>query len=168
MDEPTNDLDTETLELLEDLLLDYPGTLLLVSHDRAFLNNVVTSTLVLEGEGRVGEYVGGYDDWLRQRGTVESAKQEKPVKSKKQPPRRQPKTTISFKERRELEDLPQTIENLEAEQNKLYQFMANPSSYRENGQEIAGAKARLESIERELNEAYQRWEFLDAKASGDS
>ena len=169
MDEPTNDLDTETLELLEDVLLDYPGTVLLVSHDRAFLNNVVTGTLVLEGEGRVGEYVGGYDDWLRQRGNTDSANREKThVKSKKQPPRRPPKPTMSFKERRELEELPQIIENLEAEQGKLYEFMSDPSSYRENGQEIASAKARLESIEHELNEAYQRWEMLDAKASIES
>ena len=113
--------------------------------------------------------MGGYDDWLRQRGNTDSANREKtPVKSKKQPPRRPPKPTMSFNERRELKELPRTIENLETEQGRLYEFMSDPSSYRENGQEIAGAKARLESIERELNEAYQRWEMLDAKASGDS
>ena len=97
MDEPTNDLDTETLELLEELLLDYPGTLLLVSHDRAFLNNVVTSTLVLEGEGRVGEYAGGYDDWLRQRRPDPPAEMEKPAtRSEKQRPRRERRETLSY------------------------------------------------------------------------
>jgi ATP-binding cassette subfamily F protein uup len=166
MDEPTNDLDTDTLELLEYLLLDYPGTLLLVSHDRTFLNNVVTSTLVLEGNGRVGEYVGGYDDWLRQRKTATAAGREKPlVRPKEDRPGREPRQTLSYKEQLELASLPETIEILEAEQSRLYQAMSGPSFYRQTGPEIAGAKARLKSIETELDEAYQRWEVLDAKAS---
>ena len=127
MDEPTNDLDTETLELLEELLLDYPGTLLLVSHDRTFLNNVVTSTLVLEGEGRVGEYVGGYDDWLRQRKPEPAGQDGKAAtRSAKQRPRRERRQTLSYKEQRELEALPQRIETLEAEQAALYQAMSDP------------------------------------------
>jgi len=164
MDEPTNDLDTETLELLEELLLDYSGTLLLVSHDRTFLNNVVTSTLVLEGEGRVGEYVGGYDDWLRQRITeAPPAKVEKaPARPEKTPPQRERRQTLSFKEQRELEALPQHIETLEAEQATLYQALSDPDFYRRNGTEIAGAKARLEALDQELELAYQRWEALDA------
>ncbi len=165
MDEPTNDLDTETLELLEDLLLDYPGTLLLVSHDRTFLNNVVTSTLVLEGNGRVGEYVGGYDDWMRQRKMVTPIRQEKPlIGSEEDRPRHGPRQTLNFKEQRELESLPEAIVILEAEQSKLYQAMSDPAFYQKTGPEIAGAKARLKSIETELDEAFQRWEVLDAKA----
>ncbi len=134
MDEPTNDLDTETLELLEELLLDYPGTLLLVSHDRAFLNNVVTSTLVFEGEGRVGEYVGGYDDWLRQRPPASPEKAEKAAaRSEKPRPVRERRPTLSFKEQRELEALPPRIESLEAEQAELVQTLSDPSFYRQGG-----------------------------------
>ncbi len=165
LDEPTNDLDMETLELLEDLLLDYPGTLLLVSHDRTFLNNVVTSTLVLEGEGRVGEYVGGYDDWVRQRrpdSLVNPAKP--PVMPEKQRPKREGRKTMSFKEQRELQDLPGVIELLEAEQNELYRSMSEPIFYQKSGPEIAAAKARLKEIEQELDEAYQRWDALEMKA----
>jgi ATP-binding cassette subfamily F protein uup len=163
MDEPTNDLDTETLELLEELLLNYPGTLLLVSHDRAFLNNVVTSTLVLEGEGCVGEYVGGYDDWLRQQRSEAPAKVEKAsTRPQKQRPQRQGRQTLSYKEQRELEALPHHIETLEAEQAKLYQTMSGPSFYQQAGTKIAEAKARLESLEQELDVAYLRWETLEA------
>jgi ABC transport system ATP-binding/permease protein len=164
MDEPTNDLDTETLELLEDLLLDYPGALLLVSHDRTFLNNVVTSTLVLEGEGRVGEYVGGYDDWLRQRRPVAPAGTGKTeagtITQRLRPERRQ---SLSYKEQRELDALPPHIETLEAEQAKWYASLSDPSFYRRPGAEIAGAKARLESLERELDDAYRRWEALEGR-----
>jgi ABC transport system ATP-binding/permease protein len=162
LDEPTNDLDTETLELLEELLLDYSGTLLLVSHDRSFLNNVVTSTLVLEGEGRVGEYAGGYDDWLRQRKPELPAKTAKaPTRLKQQQPMRERRQTLSFQERHELEALPLRIETLEAEQAALCQAMSTPSFYQQGGAEISRAKARLESLEQELDEAYQRWEALD-------
>jgi len=165
MDEPTNDLDTDTLELLEDLLLDYRGTMLLVSHDRTFLNNVVTSTLVLEGNGEVGEYVGGYDDWLRQKKTLTPAGRKKPlIRPKGDRPGREPRQALSFNERREMESLPEAIEILEAEQSQLYRSMCDPSFYRQTGPEIAGAKARLKAVETELEEAYQRWEVLDAKA----
>ena len=165
LDEPTNDLDMETLELLEDLLLDYPGTLLLVSHDRTFLNNVVTSTLVLEGEGRIGEYVGGYDDWVRQRRPDSPANTAKPpVIPEKQRPKRESRQTISYKEQRELQDLPGVIELLEAEQNELYRCMSDPTFYQKSGPEIAAAKARLKEIEQELDETYQRWDALDMKA----
>jgi ATP-binding cassette subfamily F protein uup len=165
LDEPTNDLDIETLELLEDLLLDYQGTLLLVSHDRAFLNNVVTSTLVIEGEGRVGEYVGGYDDWARQSGSEKRVKPEKPtVASEKQRSKSERRQTISYAEQHELEDLPGAIELLEAERNELYKSMSEPAFYRKDGTEIAAAKARLKTIEQKLDEAYQRWEVLDMKA----
>ncbi len=165
MDEPTNDLDTETLELLEELLLDYMGTLLLVSHDRVFLNNVVTSTLVLEGAGRVGEYVGGYDDWLLQRKIEPRIKEEKASAGKGKPkPRKEQNQKLSYKDQRELEGLPQQIEMLETEQEMLYQTLSDPSFYRENGSEIASARTRLELIEHKLDEAYARWEVLEAKS----
>ncbi len=162
MDEPTNDLDTETLELLEELLFDYPGTLLLVSHDRAFLNNVVTSTLVLEGQGRVGEYVGGYDDWLRQRRLPEPPIKAEKVKAGRPKPARERRQTLSFKQQRELEALPQQIEALEAEQKNLYQAMSDPSFYQQAGDEIASAKARLEALEQEIETACLRWEELES------
>lgn len=163
LDEPTNDLDAETLELLEELLAEYPGTLLLVSHDRAFLNNVVTSTIVFEEEAQVSEYVGGYDDWLRQRKPDISEKPEKspPKKEKPRTQKNQPRK-LGYKEQRELENLPQHIETLEAEQQKFYQMMANPEFYQNDSEEIAKAKARLELLERELETAYQRWETLES------
>lgn len=163
MDEPTNDLDTETLELLEELLLDYQGTLLLVSHDRAFLNNVVTGTLAFEGAGRVGEYVGGYDDWLLQRKPEPQKAVEKITEAKSKPkPRREQSQKLSYKDQRELESLPQQIEMLEAEQEELYQTLSDPSFYRDNGSEIAAVRTRLELIEQKLEAAYERWETLEA------
>jgi ATP-binding cassette subfamily F protein uup len=163
MDEPTNDLDSETLELLEELLLDYSGTLLLVSHDREFLNNVVTSTLVFQGEGKVAEYVGGYDDWLRQSAAavppgspIAPVLQEKPRRQDERPRK------LTFKEERELESLPARIGELEGEQEKLHRTLADPEFYRTKGAEVAKLNARLEEIERELAEAYRRWEELEA------
>ncbi|MES9843157.1 MAG: ATP-binding cassette domain-containing protein, partial [Candidatus Sedimenticola sp. 6PFRAG5] len=163
MDEPTNDLDMETLELLEELLLDYQGTLLLVSHDRAFLNNVVTSSLVFEGQGRVNEYVGGYDDWLRQR---QPANAPKPLaasqaKSKTEKPKPKPKK-LSYKDQRELEALPKRIEELENTLDELQNQMAAPAFYQQGGDAIAEAKAKVESAEAELSEAFERWESLEA------
>jgi ATP-binding cassette subfamily F protein uup len=163
MDEPTNDLDMETLELLEELLVDYKGTLLLVSHDRSFLNNVVTSTFVFEGEGRVNEFIGGYDDWQRQSEVKKKIFLEKtppkPESARKQCERPR---KLSFKEQRELEALPQRIEGLEAEQQQLYQTMSNPLFFQKGKDEIANIKARVSSLERELAEAYQRWETLES------
>ncbi len=162
MDEPTNDLDLETLELLEDLLSDYPGTLLLVSHDREFLNNVVTSTLVLEGAGRVKEYAGGYDDWLRQRvpdppPAAESA-QEKAKPARPSPPRPR---RLTYKEQRELEALPGQIETLESSLSELHEALADPMLYRQEPAEIVRIKTRLQSLEGEISEAYRRWEQLE-------
>jgi ATP-binding cassette subfamily F protein uup len=167
MDEPTNDLDLETLELLEDLLIEYPGTLLLVSHDREFLNNVVTSTLVLEGEGRVKEYAGGYDDWLRQRpAPVQPAREpaSDPVKPAVAAAPAKPRARkLSYKEQRELESLPERIETMEAELGKLHETMADASFYRSDPSEIARTKARMESLEEEVSAAYERWTDLEAK-----
>ncbi|NIM16510.1 MAG: ATP-binding cassette domain-containing protein [Candidatus Aminicenantes bacterium] len=166
MDEPTNDLDIETLELLEELLLHYSGTLLLVSHDRAFLNNVVTSTLVFEGEGKVSEYIGGYDDWLMQRPHPSDFDTPPPKKAqKKEPTDRARPRKLTNKEKQELETIPQRIEELEQEQVELFQQMADPELYRQGqegyGDMIAKAKKRLEEIKQELAHAYQRWEELE-------
>nr|WP_246545611.1 ATP-binding cassette domain-containing protein [Pelotalea chapellei] len=163
MDEPTNDLDVETLDLLEELLLDYSGTLLLVSHDRDFLNNVVTSTLAVGKNGQVREFVGGYDDWLRQTGDEEAAVkvQSQPAQEKIRPQKERARK-LSFKEERELESLPDTIARLEQEQEKLHTTLGDPDFYKSAGAEIAAINARLESLELELAEAYRRWEELDS------
>lgn len=160
MDEPTNDLDMETLELLEEVLLNYSGTLLLVSHDRAFLNNVVTSTLVLEGEGRVGDYIGGYDDWLAQRPAPKQEVIEKPKPEKSVKPVARSRK-LSNKERHELESLPQRIEDLEVQQQELYDAMADPGFYKQDGKTIAGVQEQSEEIKQQLSYAYQRWEELE-------
>ncbi len=164
MDEPTNDLDVETLELLEELLLEYQGTLLLVSHDRAFLNNVVTSTLVFEGDARIEEYVGGYDDWLRQRKPVADEK----VEGRKGEKERRPapdsghqQKKLSYREKRELEALPQEIEKLEGEQADLHAKLADPAFYQQSGDEVATATERLNEIEQQLGSCYARWEELE-------
>ena len=163
LDEPTNDLDMETLELLENLLVSYAGTVLLVSHDRTFLNHVVTGTLVFEGDGRVTEYVGGYDDWLAQRPPLLSEPAGKPsVPAKSSKPRRERPRKLTYKERLELEALPQTIEALEAEQATLHEQMADPAFYKEAGATIAGAKSRLAALDAALENAYERWEALEA------
>jgi len=161
LDEPTNDLDLETLDLLEELLAEFAGTIFLVSHDRDFLNRTVTSTIVFEGGGQVTEYVGGYDDWLRQRTEParSEAAEEKPVRDKPKPARER---KLSFKEKRELESLPQQIEALENEQGQLHERLADPNFYREAGGQVAELNARLGSIETELEVCYQRWDELDA------
>jgi len=159
LDEPTNDLDMETLDLLEELLTTYKGTLLLVSHDRSFLNNVVTSTLVFEGEGQVNEYVGGYDDWLSQRQEALGTRQQ--VKSP-EPEKQKPRRKLSNKERGELKSLPKLIEQLEAEQEALHQTMADPSFYQKTKDEIAVVTARAEEIPKKLEEAFERWEALES------
>ncbi|MFP5506067.1 MAG: ATP-binding cassette domain-containing protein [Gammaproteobacteria bacterium] len=167
MDEPTNDLDMETLELLEEKLLEYQGTLLLVSHDRAFLDNLVTSTLAFEGDGRIGEYVGGYEDWLRQRRAP--AADDRP-----EPPRPAPAAAASpaspaqkaskrsYKEQRELEALPARIETLERDVAALHAQLADPAFYRQDAETIAAGRARLGALEAELQSAYARWEALEA------
>ncbi|MBF0479122.1 MAG: ATP-binding cassette domain-containing protein [Candidatus Omnitrophica bacterium] len=169
MDEPTNDLDIETLELLEELLVDYTGTLLLVSHDRAFLNNVVTSTIVMEGNGVINEYIGGYDDWLSQReaGAKQAKKNEEeetPAPKKNEPSLcEKPKIIkkLSFKEEQELKSLPAKIEELEAKREQFYELMADPAFFKKEPAEIAKIKAELEQVEDDLLAAFQRWELLE-------
>jgi len=163
MDEPTNDLDLETLELLEERLLNFQGTLLLVSHDRSFLNNVVTSTLVFEGSGRINEYVGGYDDWLRQK---RPDTPDAPARGAAKPPSPRSRAPgpqkLGYREQRELEALPQRIEALEEEQSRMHEALSDPALYRGGGEEIAATKARLADLEGELVIAYGRWEELEA------
>jgi ATP-binding cassette subfamily F protein uup len=173
MDEPTNDLDVETLELLEEVLLDYKGTLLLVSHDRAFLDNVVTSTLVFEGAGRIGEYVGGYSDWLQyQQGKVAAASVSHlristpvPVAASTPEKRETKAKKLSFKEQRELDDLPNKIDALEAEQVQLHAKMGQGAFYQQPSATVTATLARLETVTKELAACYARWEALDAQAT---
>jgi len=172
LDEPTNDLDIETLELLEALLVDWPGTLLLVSHDRAFIDNVVTSTLAFEGDGRVEEYVGGYDDWVRQR--PEPAP---PASRPSDPAPASSRTSASanrhtqepaakkltYREREELEQLPSKIHALEEEQRALTTRIAAPDFYKEPADAIARALERVDAIHDELLEALARWDELESR-----
>lgn len=162
LDEPTNDLDAETLELLEELLSDYPGTVLLVSHDRAFLNNVVTSTLVFEGDGVVKEYAGGYDDWLRQKSETAAQTPVAPAKSEPVRMKTERAKKLSFKDQRELETLPQLIETLETQQAELQQKLAEPSFYQQAGPEIAKVTNQLAAVHEQLETAYARWEELES------
>ncbi|WKZ38216.1 MAG: ATP-binding cassette domain-containing protein [Anaerolineales bacterium] len=170
LDEPTNDLDIETLEILEDLLLDYEGTLLLVSHDRAFLNNIVTSTLILDGSGDVKEFIGGYEDWQRQLDEalaspvpalqgIPNTKLVSITQTESKPDAKSRK--LSYNEKRELEKLPKRIEALETELHELNQKMESPSFYQQEGSLITQAVERLEQIHKELSQAYERWGELD-------
>ena len=166
MDEPTNDLDVETLELLEGLLVDYSGTLLLVSHDRVFLNNVVTSTLVFEGEGRVGEYVGGYDDWLDQRSELSSSKKRPPVANALKKPQRGKKKGLNFKQKQALESLPKRIEQLELEQSELHKILDDPDAYQKVEGGIGQLTLRLEALEKTLETTYELWDQLETLGKG--
>jgi ATP-binding cassette subfamily F protein uup len=180
LDEPTNDLDLETLELLEAELVDWPGTLLLVSHDRAFLDNVVTSTFVFEAEGRVQEYVGGYEDWLRQRTESSPPQRTLRTRSEKRPPDQDPSSMpsdggsskalaerkkLSYKEQRELDALPGRIETLESEQSALKTRIAGPDFYKDAPNDIHAALSRADSLLREIADAYARWHELESRAS---
>jgi len=161
LDEPTNDLDVETLELLEELLFDYKGTVLIVSHERAFLNNVVTSSFVFEEKGKVQEYAGGYDDWLIQRpAEIVETKPASEKKIKKKLKSAGPRK-LTFKEARELESLPQNIEAMETSQQELYNSMADPSFYRQESTLISQAKAKIQELEQSCATAYERWEELE-------
>jgi ATP-binding cassette subfamily F protein uup len=170
MDEPTNDLDVETLELLEELLADYAGTLLLVSHDRDFLDHVVTSTLVMEGDGRVGEYVGGYSDWLRQRPSVAAPPAPAPapaamirsVAPPSTPAQPAQKRKLSYKDARELEQLPARIEVLEARLARMAQAMNDPAFYQRDAAAINADTDALATMQQELDAAYLRWAELEA------
>ena len=169
MDEPTNDLDIESLELLEDTLQNYAGTLLLVSHDRAFLDNVVTQTLVAEGDGKWQEYVGGYSDWLAQRRPrLDQVKSDAgAARSKAEAPKAAAKTgatvKLSYKEARELEQLPKEIEALEQQQNALTERMSSAEYHKQGTDRIRIDRKQAEEVEALLAQKFDRWEALEAK-----
>lgn len=169
MDEPTNDLDLETLEILEEKLVEYQGTLLLVSHDREFLDNVVTSVLVFEGDGKVGEYIGGYADWFalsEQNKKTEAAKVAAEAGKKEKPKAAGMVKKLSFKDQRELEQLPERIEQLENRQAELAAQIGSPAFYKQSPDAVAATLEHLKVTEAELALAYQRWDELDALQSG--
>jgi ATP-binding cassette subfamily F protein uup len=177
LDEPTNDLDVETLELLEEVLLTFPGTVLMVSHDRAFLDNVVTSTLVFEGEGLVREYVGGYQDWLRQGGSprllgvgeskagkaeLGSAVVAPVVEAKAEAVAPAAKKKLSYKLQRELEAMPGQIDALEAQIAALQEQIGDPAFYQQPAEKTAEVLARLQSLQQELDQLVERWAELES------
>jgi ATP-binding cassette subfamily F protein uup len=172
LDEPTNDLDIDTLELLEELLEDYTGTVFLVSHDRTFLDNVVTQVIVSEGQGLWREYVGGYTDWERVRSAAPEPAKQAPAKKADPAPAAQAapakKAKLSFKEQRELDDLPKLIAKLEAEQAAITQQLASPDVFSANPAEAARMSTRYGEIEGEMLEALERWEQIEARARGES
>ncbi|MGD8933140.1 MAG: ATP-binding cassette domain-containing protein, partial [Gammaproteobacteria bacterium] len=164
LDEPTNDLDIETLELLEELLLEFSGTVLLVSHDREFLDNVVTSTLVFEGDGKVAEFVGGYDDWVRQREVdpfSETPSQNESV-AKPQTEKTKKPVKLSFKDQRELEMLPAKIEALETQVEQFTNEMSKAEFFQQDKDIIVKTQQQLEAANAELEHCYQRWEELES------
>jgi ATP-binding cassette subfamily F protein uup len=169
LDEPTNDLDVETLELLEELLSDYPGTLLLVSHDREFLDNAVTSCLVFEGDGRVADYVGGYSEWETYTQTRQSSaskpKQTVVIKSAAQKPKKKSEK-LSYKDQRELDSLPQRIEQFESQLSELQVQLGDPDLYRTQGERVAALQQQLDEVQQQLDQAYERWETLESMQSG--
>ena len=172
LDEPTNDLDIETLELLESYLVEWPGALLLVSHDRVFIDDVVTSTLVFEGNGRVQEYVGGYQDWLRQTSETPSPADTRELQRRVKTPAAGSangvtgatvRKKLSFNEQREMDELPGHIERMEAEQTELDARIASPEFYKESADDIARALARIAELKDSLHDAYARWDELDSR-----
>jgi ATP-binding cassette subfamily F protein uup len=172
LDEPTNDLDIDTLELLEELLTNYAGTVFLVSHDRAFLDNVVTQVIAFEGDGKLMEYPGGYQDWIDAKARMAALKPEEAKRATQaatadsKPQREKPKSNkLSFNEKRELDRLPDEIAALEAEQAELTQKLLDPNAYRDHAQEARGWQQRIDEIELDLLEKLARWEELEAKSS---
>ena len=165
LDEPTNDLDADTLDLLEERVAEYPGTVLLISHDRAFLDNVVTSTIVFEAGNQVNEYIGGYQDWLRQtapRNAPKAGDNRKP-QAKKQSGNK-PKSALGYAERLELDKLPRLLEQLEQKQSHLHAQMAEADFYQQDKDKILTVQKRLAELEMELETTFERWETLEAKA----
>jgi ATP-binding cassette subfamily F protein uup len=167
LDEPTNDLDSDTLDLLEERLIDYPGTVLLISHDRAFLDHVVTSTIVFEGHGEVNEYIGGYEDWIRQTRPTTAETQ----KNKKLKPHKSSKSTgekakkLSYSERQELSKLPAILEKLEKQQKLLHVQMAQSDFYQQDKAEITKVQQQLVSVDAELESVFLHWEKLEERSS---
>jgi ABC transport system ATP-binding/permease protein len=167
MDEPTNDLDIETLELLEEQLMGYEGTLLLVSHDRTFLDNVVTSTFVMEGDGTVDLYPGGYADWLAQRAKEADLKAQAAAKAAAEaraPVVKSSSNRMNYKDQRDLQELPAVIEKLEAEIRALHETLCDATLYQKDPAGFNKAQTRLEQAEQELEKNFTRWTELEARA----
>jgi len=172
LDEPTNDLDVETLELLEELLLNYDGTVLLVSHDRSFLDNIVTHCLVFEGNGKISESIGGYSDWFAEKQVLTPQKQNttSPKKEKKKaakpanPPSNNQQKKLSYKEQRELDQLPEKLESLEQQIDDLQTVMSQADFYKQSADEISQAQQQLADLESKLEQTYQRWESLEERS----
>jgi len=168
LDEPTNDLDIESLELLESTLQDYPGTVLLVSHDRRFLDNVVTQTLAAEGDGKWREYVGGYSDWLEQRPKTQLAQEPSPAPRASSPAiaaQARAATKLSYKESRELAQLPAQIEALEREQRELHERMGRADYHKQGTAQLKADGLRVAEIEGQLATTFDRWAELEARAA---
>jgi ATP-binding cassette subfamily F protein uup len=164
LDEPTNDLDIDTLEILENLLVAYAGTLLLISHDRQFIDNVVTSTLVFEGNGKIGEYVGGFDDWRRQSvGSNPDSSRIPTRKARKPAAKKKNSRKMGYLESRELERLPRQIEQIEEHQKVLYTQLCDPSFYKTGGENVTRIQSRLADLDKKLEAAYRRWEELETR-----
>jgi ATP-binding cassette subfamily F protein uup len=167
MDEPTNDLDAETLDLLEDLLMNYKGTLLLVSHDRSFLNNVATSTIVFDDDGVVREYVGGYDDWQQQRQQDKDyeALKNKAVTKLAKPAEKKvnKKSNLTYQEQLDLAAFPKKIEELDKKQTELHDVIGQPTFYKQSEDKIAATQAELAKVTAALNAMYEKWEVMEAK-----
>ena len=163
MDEPTNDLDAETLDLLEDLLMNYQGTLLLVSHDRAFLNNVATSTIVFDDDGQVREYVGGYDDWVHQRRLDQQERSDKPKSVAKPIKSGGKKSSLTYQEQLDLAALPKQIETMELKQTELHDKISQPEFYQQAEDKVSAVQAQLAELTEELEFTYDRWQQLEAK-----
>ncbi len=164
LDEPTNDLDADTLDLLEERLIEYPGTVLLISHDRAFLDHVVTSTIVFEGNGEVNEYIGGYEDWVRQRMTP-STKTGKTARGKTARKSYRITDPLGHNERRELQKLPARVENLEQQQKQLHDLIAGEGFYQQERTETIRVEQQLAALDAELETVYSRWEELEEKST---
>lgn len=165
MDEPTNDLDTETLELLEDLLMEFKGTLILVSHDRAFLDNTVTSIIAIDKNGSIEEHVGGYDDWLLRKARASPTAPSRPPSAPKANRKNWKTKTERFtrKEQQELDSIPDKVDSLDQEKETLAAVLADPNSYLGDPQVIKDAKTRIDELGSELERAYERWQELEAK-----
>ena len=159
MDEPTNDLDLETVELLEQILIEYEGTLLVVSHDREFLNNIVTGTFAFEGNGKVKEYAGGYDEWLSRRATAKEAK-EKKIQPEKRPG---DKTKLTFKEKRELESLPEEIAEMEKKKDELIAIISDPEFYKKQAARSVEVNREIEEADLAIEQMLERWMVLEEK-----
>jgi ATP-binding cassette subfamily F protein uup len=169
LDEPTNDLDIDTLELLEELLEDYTGTVFLVSHDRTFLDNVVTQVIVAEGEGLWREYVGGYSDWERVKAQAPAPSAKPAVKAAPAPAPKDvaKKAKLSYKEQRELEELPLLIASLEDEQSAITLQLNAPDFYKTNPADARRINERFAQIDEQLMEALEKWELIEAKSKGE-